>query len=142
MKLNFISLCAFALLLVAAVTIVSCQDEQSVEFNRYYSLGNVVYQTHCQNCHGANGEGLQGLIPPLTDSIYLKNNRHQLACSVKYGLKGKLTIAGRSFEGVMPPNDLAPVDLAQVLTYVNNSFGNKAGIINITQIQTDLSSCK
>ncbi len=142
MKLNFSILFAFAFLLVLSITIVSCQNEQSVEFNRYYSLGSVVYQTHCQNCHGKNGEGLQGLIPPLTDSVYLKNNENQLACSIKYGLKGQLSIAGRSFEGEMPANDLAPVDLAQVLTYVTNSFGNKAGIVDLTQVQADLTRCK
>jgi len=134
----------FSLLFVSVITVMlfSCGDEHSVEFDRYYSSGSLIYQTQCQNCHGANGEGLQGLIPPLTDSIYLKNNKNQLACSIKYGLKGKLTIAGRQFEGAMPANDLSPMDLAKVITYVTNSFGNKEGLVNITETQANLNNCK
>lgn len=132
------------MLFVSVITVMlfSCGNEHSVEFDRYYSSGSLIYQTQCQNCHGANGEGLQELIPPLTDSIYLKNNKNQLACSIKYGLKGKLTIAGRQFEGAMPANDLSPMDLAKVITYVTNSFGNKAGLVNITETQANLNNCK
>ncbi|TWI98229.1 cbb3-type cytochrome c oxidase subunit III [Mucilaginibacter frigoritolerans] len=142
MRSKFISF--YSLLFVVGITLMmfSCGNEHSVEFDRYYSSGSLIYQTQCQNCHGANGEGLQGLIPPLTDSIYLKNNKSQLACSIKYGLKGKLTITGRQFEGAMPANDLSPMDLAKVITYITNSFGNKAGLANITQVQADLANCK
>ena len=61
-------------LLLLLVFIVSCENDSSIEFKRYYSEGAQVYQTHCQNCHGAHGEGLLSLIPPLTDSVYFKNN--------------------------------------------------------------------
>jgi mono/diheme cytochrome c family protein len=142
MRLKIIGFCSLLFAIGITVTLFSCGDEHSVEFDRYYSSGSLIYQTQCQNCHGANGEGLQALIPPLTDSIYLKNNKKQLACSIKYGLKGKLTIAGRQFEGAMPANDLSPVDLANVITYVTNSFGNKAGLVNITEVQTNLANCK
>ncbi len=95
-----------------------------------------------QNCHGQHGEGLQGLIPPLTDSIFLRNNIAALPCSIKFGLKGKVTIANRQFDGQMPPNDLASIEIAEVLTYVTNSFGSKAGIIAATQVDGDLATCK
>ena len=137
MKIRVISFLCLAMI----VLIVSCQNDEQVEFNRYYSNGSVVYQSHCQNCHGAKGEGLQGLIPPLTDSAYLKNNKETLACFVKTGLKGKITIINKSFEGEMPANDLAPLEIAQVLTYVTNSFGNKIGTINTEQVNTDLVKC-
>lgn len=131
-----------AILCVIALFITSCESEEQVEFQRYYSAGSLVYETSCQNCHGAKGEGLQALIPPLTDSIYLKNNIASLGCSIKYGLKGKLTIAGRQFDGVMPANDLAPMQVAMVLTYVTNSFGNKLGIITSEQVEGYLAKCK
>jgi mono/diheme cytochrome c family protein len=140
MKLKHFFVIAF--LLVIAGTIASCQSDEQLEFNRYYSSGRVVYQSHCQNCHGANGEGLQGLIPPLTDQAYLKANKNVLACSVNNGLKGKITIQGREFDGTMPSNDLAPINLAMALTYVTNSFGNKLGVITSGQVEKDLSACK
>lgn len=124
------------------VLIISCQSEDQLEFNRYYSSGSIIYQSKCQNCHGAKGEGLLALIPPLTDSIYLKTNKQTLACAVKYGLKGKLSISGKLFEGQMPANDLPPVAIAEVLTYITNSFGNKLGTVTTQQVNDNLSRCR
>src|ERR1700753_1317891 len=116
-------------LTVIILFIISCQSEENIEFKRYYSSGALVYQTHCQNCHGANGEGLSALIPPLTDSSFLKSKKAELACAVKLGLEGQITVKGKEFNDKMPANDLTPIEIAQVLTYVTNSFGNKQGII-------------
>jgi mono/diheme cytochrome c family protein len=138
MKLGVI----ISLLLAGMALFVSCQSEDELEFNRYYSNGRVIYQNKCQNCHGAKGEGLQSLIPPLTDSVYLKINKTALACAVKYGLKGKLTISQKEFDGQMPANDATGIELAEVLTYINNSFGNKMGVVTSQQVNTDLSKCK
>lgn len=126
---------------VLFVLMISCQSDEQLEFKRYYSAGSLVYQSHCQNCHGTNGEGLQGLMPPLTDSVFLKINKARLACFVKYGLKEKITISKRLFEGQMPPNDLPPIEIANVLTYITNSFGNKMGTINSDQVEADLGKC-
>jgi len=140
MKLKVIVSIGFILLVM---TIVSCQSEEQIEFDRYYTGGSLIYQTHCQNCHGAKGEGLAALIPPLTDPVFLKTNRAELSCITKNGLKGKITIAGRQFEGEMPGNvELAPIEIAKALTYITNSFGNKMGTINNQQVDRDLESCK
>ncbi|SDD28139.1 Cytochrome C oxidase, cbb3-type, subunit III [Mucilaginibacter pineti] len=128
--------------LVLIVFAISCQNDGQVEFNRYYSGGSQIYQSHCQNCHGAKGEGLQALIPPLTDSIYLNSNKTALACYVKNGLKGKITIHNKVFDEEMPSSDLSPIEIAKVLTYVTNSFGNKMGTINLEQVTADLGKCK
>jgi mono/diheme cytochrome c family protein len=128
--------------LLIAVLFFSCQSDAELEYSRYYSAGSVIYQNKCQNCHGANGQGLLALIPPLTDSIYLKNNKHVLACYIRDGLKGKITVAKKEFEGQMPANDFAPVDIAEVLTYVTNSFGNKMGVVTSQQAGDDLQGCK
>ena len=129
------------ILFILTVLIVSCQSDEKVEFYRYYAGGSAIYQTHCQNCHGKNGEGLQSLIPPLNDSSYLKSNKTLLACFIKNGLKGKITINGREFEGEMPVDNLSPIEIAKVLTYVTNSFGNKMATINLQTVQGDLEKC-
>jgi mono/diheme cytochrome c family protein len=138
MKLKIIGFISVIIILF----IVSCESDESIEFKRYYSTGALIYQTHCQNCHGNGGEGLSLLIPPLTDSIYLKNNKTALACFVKYGLKGQIAIKGKTFDDAMPANDLSPIETAQVLTYVGNSFGNKLNTLNLQQIERDLAKCK
>ncbi len=138
MKIWLVVSVFMAILIIAA----SCQNDGQIEFNRFYSNGSVVYQAHCQNCHGAKGEGLQGLIPSLADSIYLKNNKSALACQLNNGLKGKITILNKEFEGEMPASKLSPLEIAQVLTYVANSFGNKLGTINTDHVNADLAKCK
>jgi hypothetical protein len=127
---------------IIAFFIVSCESDSSIEFKRYYSSGALVYQTHCQNCHGATGEGLSSLIPSLADSVYLRNNKTSLACFIKSGLKGPIVINGKTFDDAMPANELSPIEIARVLTYIGNSFGNKIGIINMQQVDGDLNKCK
>ena len=128
--------------LMAVLIIASCQNEQQVDYNRYYSAGAAVYQSHCQNCHGDKGEGLAALIPPLNDTLFLKTNKHQIACYLENGLKGKITVNNKEFDGVMPSTSLSPIEIAQVLTYVTNSFGNKAGLINNDEVAKDLKGCE
>ena len=132
------SLIAFVFILFIA----ACQSDESLEFKRYYSSGALVYQQHCQNCHGSNGEGLSALIPPLSDSTYLKQNSGLLPCYIKNGLKGHITIKGKIFDDAMPANDLSPVEIAQVLTYIGNSWENKLSTINEQSVQKNLAACK
>ena len=65
-----------------------------------------------------------------------------LPCFIKNGIKGNIIISNKVFEGEMHPNDLAPVEIANVLTYVTNSFGNKFGTIKVQQVQDELGRCK
>ncbi|HTD39523.1 MAG TPA: cytochrome c [Mucilaginibacter sp.] len=128
--------------LVFIIFIAACQSEGDLEFKRYYTSGALVYENHCQNCHGANGEGLSALIPPLSDSAYLRKNATKLPCNLKNGLKGSITVKGKGFDDTMPANDLSPVEIAQVLTYIGNSFGNKLNTIDEQSVQKNLLDCK
>ncbi len=135
-------LTAIGIISLLVIALVACQSEDQLEFNRYYTSGKVLYQSKCQNCHGDNGEGLSALIPPLTDAGYLKTNKKQLACIVKYGLNAPITINKKAYYNKMPLTDMAPVEIAEVLTYVNNSFGNKMGVITTNMVEEDLKGCK
>jgi mono/diheme cytochrome c family protein len=139
MKLKVISgICLFL-----AALLYSCQNEDEITFKRYYTTGSVIYQNNCQNCHGKDGQGLSALMPALTDSAFLKTNKALLPCFIKYGIKGKLLIVNKKpFEGDMPPTDLAPIEIAEVLTYVTNSFGNNMGITTSQQVDEYLKECK
>ncbi len=138
MKLKAIA----GIVFILAALIVSCQSVEEVEYNRYFTAGSLTYQNHCQNCHGAKGEGLIGLIPPLTDTAFIKANKASLACAVKYGLHGKVTVSGRQFQEKMPPSNLPDIEIAYALTYIGNSFGNKLGKIDVEQVGVDLKGCK
>jgi len=137
-----VKLRAISIIGLLLAVLVACQSEDQLEFKRYYTSGTVIYQGKCQNCHGDKGEGLSALIPPLTDSVYLKANKQQLACMVKYGLNKPIKVAGKAFYSQMPLNDLPPVEIAEVLTYITNSFGNKMGVVTTQMVEDDLKGCR
>lgn len=128
--------------LVFTLFLAACQSEANLEFKRYYTSGSLVYESHCQNCHGAVGEGLSALIPPLSDSTYLRKNITTLPCVVRNGQKGPINVKGRAFDDTMPASELSPIEIAQVLTYIGNSFGNKLSTIDEQSVQKSLTNCK
>ena len=137
MKIKIIS----GICLLLMVLVYACESDDTIEFKRYYTSGAEVYHDHCQNCHNNNGDGLVELIPPLNDSAFLKNNKSQLSCIIQNGLKAPIKISGRVFNGAMPPVSLTPIEIAQVITYVGNSFGNKQGMITADDVEAALEKC-
>lgn len=121
--------------------IYSCQSSQQIEYSKYISNGKDLYVAHCQNCHGEKGEGLGELAPPLTDSIFLKDNKTELACIIKNGSQKEMIVHGKKYDGKMPAFNLADIDVAQVIVYITNSFGNKQGMYSYEQVSKDLNSC-
>jgi len=109
----------------------ACQNEQAIRTAQYAVNGQKLFTTHCQNCHGAKGEGLGNLYPSLSDSTSLIQHRTQLPCLVRNG------------KGDMPANpQLAPIEIAYVLTYIGNSFGNEMGIVTQEEVQQALTACQ
>lgn len=131
----------FIPLLAIIVAAISCQNQDQLEYARYYTSGKLIYQQKCQNCHGSKGEGLSALIPPLTDTTYLKQNKARLACFVQNGISGFIRVSGKMYDNKMPPSGLSPIEIAQVVTYLGNSFGNKMGLIDIKQVERHLKKC-
>ncbi|WP_395625469.1 c-type cytochrome [Daejeonella sp.] len=130
-------------ILALATIIQSCQNETSINYKRYYVNGKSIYEKNCQSCHGADGKGLGTLYPPLTDTTYLRLNRSQLACLIKNGQQGEITINNISYDGIMPGNEtLADIDIAQVIVYITNSFGNKQGFFDTETVTSNLTKCK
>lgn len=131
------------LLLALSSIIFSCQDAGEIKQDVYYVNGRDLYIKHCQNCHGSKGEGLGKLTPPLTDTTFLKENRQKLACFIQQGIKDTITVNGQQYEGTMPAfPELYEIDIAQVLVYIGNSFGNKQGMYTPGQVAADLKRCK
>jgi len=130
-------------LLSVIAVIISCQNQETIDLQNYMSNGKDIYKAKCQNCHGENGEGLGELAPPLTDSVFLKGNKDRLACIMKNGLNETLVVHGKEYKEKMPAfPELADIDVAQVMVYVTNSFGNKQGFVPYAQVSTQLQNCK
>jgi nitrite reductase (NO-forming) len=87
-------------------------------------LGAGVFADNCQACHQANGEGVPDAFPPLAKSDYLNGDKVRAIKVVTGGLEQKLVVNGKEFNGVMPAWSLSDEEIANVLTYAYNTWGN------------------
>ncbi len=98
-------------------------------FTSHERSGQALYEQHCSNCHGLDGLGLGTLIPPLARADYLVKNRADLPCVVRQGMRGALTVNGQRYNGAMPglgPEKISDSDVANILNYVRQAWGNQA----------------
>lgn len=87
--------------------------------------GKVVYQDMCATCHMPNGEGVTKVFPPLAKSDYLMEKREASIRAIKYGLSGKIEVNGVTYKGMMTNLGLYEDEVADVMNYITNSWGNK-----------------
>ena len=87
-------------------------------------LGRRLFSAICATCHQPTGLGIPTRFPPLAGSDYLNADKHRTIQIVVNGLQGELVVNGQKFNNSMPKFPLGDQDIANVLTYVYNSFGN------------------
>lgn len=87
--------------------------------------GAEIYQDFCIQCHLNNGEGVSGVIPPLVKSDYLANNVELSIKAIKYGLSGPIVVNGEKYNGVMQEQGLDDDEIADVMNYILNNWGNE-----------------
>lgn len=108
---------------------------------RQFTLGQEVYHrdAHCHACHLPTGKGLEGAVPPLENSLWVTGTPERLIKLSLYGLQGPIEVNGLKFDGQVPMTPfgglLSDNELAAVLTFVRNSFGNKANPITPADIK-------
>ena len=88
--------------------------------------GEEIYQDFCLQCHLDNGKGVENAFPPLAKSDYLQNNIEATIRGIKYGLRGEIIVNGNTYNGVMVNQGLDEEEVADVMNYILNSWGNKA----------------
>lgn len=100
--------------------------------------GKQVYMGLCFACHQPDGKGLPGAFPPLAGSDYLLADRERAVRTVLKGLTGSVTVNGVTFNSAMPPQEAVLTDqqIADVLTYVYNSWGNTGDAFKADDVKT------
>jgi nitrite reductase (NO-forming) len=94
------------------------------------AAGKALFDGTCATCHQPNGEGMAGVFPPLAKSDYIAADKTRLASVILHGLQGPVTVNGKEYNSVMPPmNQLTDDEVANIATYVLNSWGNPGGKI-------------
>jgi nitrite reductase (NO-forming) len=97
--------------------------------------GKRVYLQTCFACHQTNGAGLSPVFPPLAKSDYLMADKTRAITAVVKGLAGPIKVNGQDYNGVMPPVLLTDEQVAQVVTYVRNSWGNEGDIVTVEEVK-------
>lgn len=97
--------------------------------------GETVYTANCQSCHQANGEGIPGVFPPLAKSDFLLRDQKRAIGVVLHGLSGEIKVNNQAYNMVMPAQGgLSDQEVADVLNYVQNNWGNKAKPVTPAQV--------
>jgi nitrite reductase (NO-forming) len=98
--------------------------------------GVAVYRAVCSTCHQSEGQGLGDVFPPLAGSDTLMDKERAIRI-VLGGLSGPVVVKGKTYNGVMPPlTHLSDGEIADVLTFVRSSFGNRGGAVREEEVAT------
>lgn len=108
---------------------VAANQQERVE------LGKAVFDNNCAACHQPNGTGIPKAFPPLAKSDYLNEDPTRAIKAILHGLSGKITVNGETYDSVMPAVALNDEQVANVVTYVLNSWGNKGGEVTPDQVK-------
>ena len=118
------------------------KDTSSPKFKQYFVQGEQLYLQHCSNCHQKNGAGLGLVYPPLDTSDYMKNHIEDVVCLIKYGKKNELIVNGKSYNQTMKGiTTLTDLEIAEIATFIYNSWTHQHGIIEVNQVSKILSLC-
>ncbi|MBJ6366987.1 c-type cytochrome [Snuella sedimenti] len=112
-------------LLVSLITLSFINIDQQDPLKESIERGKDIYTDFCVTCHLPSGEGVENIYPPLAKSDYLIKNRTTSIKGLKYGLKGEIVVNGKTYNGLMAPLGLYDDEIADVMNYINNSWGNK-----------------
>ena len=102
-----------------------------------FEIGQELYMTRCAFCHQANGEGMAGNFPPLAGSEWVLHEDASLPIKVVLaGLGGPITVMGQQYNSNMAPvvGDLEDQDVANIVTYIRQSWGNEASEVTADQV--------
>ncbi len=118
MKLLFV-------LYLAVTSVLGFLLFQDNDLKASMARGKELYADFCVTCHLPSGKGVEDTYPPLANSDYLMANREASIRGVKYGQRGEMVVNGVTYNNTMMPLGLEDEEIADVMNYVYNSWGNK-----------------
>jgi mono/diheme cytochrome c family protein len=115
-------------------TVIKDDDKISDKTNKINAAGSRLYSSYCAVCHMDDGTGVTNLNAPLKKSSNVMGEKSKLIKTLLNGLKGG-KLDGEMYSNAMPSHRfLTDNEIADVLTYVRNSFGNKASSVSPEEV--------
>ena len=123
--------------LIAERKVAIAQNPQIAGLSKEIQMerGKKIFLSACFACHQPDGKGLPGIFPPLAESDFLKADRERAIRIPIKGLSGPITVNGKPYNNLMPPQVFTDEQIADVLTYVMNSFGNEDGTVSPAEVK-------
>jgi mono/diheme cytochrome c family protein len=98
--------------------------------------GEAVYKKECLSCHQADGGGVPHMNPPLAQSSNVLKDKKKIIGVVLKGMSDRVPLDDEYYSNVMASHSyLTDQQIADVLTYVRNSFGNKASAVTTAEVK-------
>jgi len=114
----------FLLIYITTITVLFIYLFQDPALEESMQRGSEIYTDFCVTCHLEKGEGVANTFPPLAESDYLVKNREASIRGVKYGQQGEIVVNGVTYNNAMAPLGLEDEEVADVMNFVMNSWGN------------------
>lgn len=122
-------------LLIYGIGSTACAQEDTLQ--QSMKRGESLYASNCSSCHMPTGEGLGGAFPPLANSNWLKNQKQVIGIVLK-GLEGEVTVNDDVYNAPMASfSHLTDRDIADILNFVSNNWGNKQPMIKPAQVKAE-----
>jgi len=119
-----------AAVIISSASMLSFRPVQKFDLKASVERGKELYTAQCMSCHMEQGEGLEGVYPPLAKSDYLMSDKKRSIDQMLHGLTGPIKVNGVTYDGVMTSFDaLSDTEISDVLNFVRNSFGNKGAAV-------------
>ncbi|MBC6401361.1 MAG: cytochrome c [Ekhidna sp.] len=117
-------------------------SRDKIRLKQYKVEGSKIYTAYCANCHQQDGKGLAAVFPPLAGADYLMEDLKRAACIIKNGQADEIVVNGETYNQMMPGNPITNLEIAEVLTYITNEWGNEAGLTSVKDIDKWLQKCE
>ena len=132
----------YAAVFLLTIGSLACQSESEIRRQQYITEGILIYQNNCANCHQRQGQGLAALYPPLAGADYLAN-KDAVICLIRYGQQGPIQVNGKRYNRPMPAqSQLSDLEIAELITYVYNQWGNETKLTPVGQVSPVLERCR
>ena len=121
--------------LAAVATAAKAAKAGELTEGNQVDAGKALFAGTCSTCHMPEGQGMAGVFPPLAKSDYIAADPKRVASTILHGLQGPVKVNGTDYNSIMPPmSQLTDDEVANIATYVLNSWGNPGGKISKAEV--------
>lgn len=117
------------------IMFLSFQQKPKFDLTASSERGKEIYLRNCVSCHMDQGEGLEGIFPPLAKSDYMLADKKRAIQQTLYGANIEMTVNGKVYNGEMNGFDITDEEMSDLMNYIFNSFGNQGGVITPAEVK-------